>query len=461
VAHWLLSVTVEIYDNLENCLHSNATTSVTQVQVKIIQYPPGTQSISRAKILSRSYFIPPGKLCFRLLNKDTLDNYPPVHLYAQGRCEWDNIISNTFGAAADVFLCPENAGRLGGFLCSGFGPFRTRLDLLSPSGEPLIDEGHLRLQSLLKFSARRLPELAIVLQAAENNPSLSYDSDPKRSSLSNVLAEIYPCSSCFAGIGETETMFCLYRVGTTIFQALWTLSWLDIDPVVKPMPTGLLALYYTSCFGNKGPQYMRDRFLLRGLKTSFLTPFTGSVIAEETSTLVSAISDSGVCIYSACLKNPDVDPSQRLRYRVVIGQIERNWCIYQKISDQSQETAPTEHDQSLYTILLGHSQIMRSQLVVEETLDPRIIEASFHVKTQTTRLIIRKALYMHIMICIQEQWFQRTTCLEPVLEPPRFEEKSWNELASSNALIVLLKLWAARIAMERYLHGVANIHWQH
>jgi hypothetical protein len=116
---------------------------------------------------------------------------------------------------------------------------------------------------------------------------------------------------------------------------------------------------------------------------NLLTLFTGFDCGGRTFPKTSALSDSGICIYSASLEDPNVMPSQILRQRVITGHIEHDGRIYKKISDKirgPENFEQAKHD-TLYHFASRLGPKTELQLVVEETLDPGAITASFHIKT--------------------------------------------------------------------------------
>ncbi|KAE8444044.1 hypothetical protein EG329_000912 [Mollisiaceae sp. DMI_Dod_QoI] len=127
---------------------------------------------------------------------------------------------------------------------------------------------------------------------------------------------------------------------------------------------------------------LRERIWQHSINPELITLFTGSIYSEKTSAGDSAIADSGICIYYAALKNPAVEPSQLLRQRIVLGHIERDGFTYQKVSDETQSgvAAPGLADLGHFASRLGPNTEL--QLVVEETLNSKLVEAKFHVKTQ-------------------------------------------------------------------------------
>ena len=386
VAQWLLSLRIEIIDDSGTCIYSNSSKSELHAQVTIIQRQSTIPNSPGANVLRRSYFIPPGSLCFSLVGKNTINEMPAMHLYSHGRSEWDNILNRTFGGAADALLQSERTGLLAEFLCSGFQPnIKTTMELLNPWGDFYIDGCYQRRRAFLNFSAIRLPELATVLEAAEKNPQVTYgyhlnpNPTSRDKSFSNVLAKICPCSECSISTLPDKNMFCLHRIGVTIFRFLWILSWLDIDTSIKPSPSGLLMLYYKS-------RNTYEDMVIRMLEwcdwsTSLLPLFTGSICGEKNSRDFSAIADGGICIYMSPLKCPDVDPSQILRYRVVIGQIERDGFIYRKVSDKvRRDVEKRRQNTPLFASRIGPAT--QFLLVVEETTNSNILEASFQFNIQ-------------------------------------------------------------------------------
>lgn len=394
VAEWLLSLKIEIIDSAGNRLYSSSSNNGLYAQVTIIPCyvvaaEPG------AKLLSRSYFVPPGQLCFSMDHQTRMEG---VHLFS-GRSEWDNILRTTFGGAADELLRPENAVNLATLFCCELqdseNPYP--VPLLSPWEESYLDGRYEQRQKFLNFAAHKLPELNIVFKAAENNPEKTYgyfDSLHYLTSQHNKLRDICPCSSCSKGrnsIPENER-WCLCLVGLTIFQFVWTLSWLDIHPSIKPCPNGLLKLYGNPIFGALGRHKTITGLFDFGLK-DILSFFTG-VEGAGNRRGSSALAQGGICVYSACLKDPTVGPRTLLRYHLVPGHIERDRFIYDTVSDPPGLAISGPGTNTLKNIISKLGPSTQLQLVVEETLNSKLLMASFIIGTQPFGLKIPK-LFSH------------------------------------------------------------------
>jgi hypothetical protein len=386
VAQWLLCLRIEIFDDSGSCLYSNTTSDNSYAQVTIYQHSAVVKKSPGAKIIKRSYFVPPGSLWFNFLDKDRMKGLPLTHIFSCGRSEWDHILGDTFGGALDILVCPENARKLAEFFCSGFQPGhgsdQLEMASLNSLGDATIDEYPSRRRAFLKFAACRLPELGTVLQVAERDQGQIYTTSFTTGRFVKALAEICNCSRCSTGSETGKTMFCLPKVGAIIYEFLWILSWLDIDSSVKPSSTGLLTLYYSTSRQVEDPIMMRN-FHWLPMRATLMTLFTGSDYGEGIAADVSAISDSGICIYYTCLRDPNVGPSQLLRYRVVLGHIERNGCTYQKISDPKQRDRILPDEDALSYSISMFGPTTNFSLVVEETLDAGVMEASFQINTQS------------------------------------------------------------------------------
>ncbi|KAE8444043.1 hypothetical protein EG329_000911 [Mollisiaceae sp. DMI_Dod_QoI] len=72
VAQWLLCLRVEIVDASGNCVYTTSTASGFHPQVTLIQNLSSISNSPKITLLSRSYLVPPGSLCFGLVDKDVL-----------------------------------------------------------------------------------------------------------------------------------------------------------------------------------------------------------------------------------------------------------------------------------------------------------------------------------------------------------------------------------------------------
>jgi hypothetical protein len=221
VVQWLLALRVEIVDIFGECLYSNTNpNSDLYPQVTIIRNSPDIVKGLEAKVLSRSYSLPAGRLCFILQSETTLTDSSP-HFFSQGRTEWASILHSAFGSAVDELLRPEHADRLVAFLCSRFSTLCTEeQECLTPWGSLSLSSGHQIKRAFLSFAANRLPELKYLL------PSAPPDCNEARVSCScfpTLAANTCPWVKCHPGKG-IETI-CLRRVGLTIFGFLWILCW--------------------------------------------------------------------------------------------------------------------------------------------------------------------------------------------------------------------------------------------
>jgi hypothetical protein len=101
-----------LYSNADPHSHLHSQVIIIRNQEEILGEP-------EAKVLSRSCFVPEGRLYFGLLDEAALGDSSHPHLFSQGRAEWDSILRCTFGWTVDEFFHPKQADRLASFLSSG------------------------------------------------------------------------------------------------------------------------------------------------------------------------------------------------------------------------------------------------------------------------------------------------------------------------------------------------------
>lgn len=163
VAQWLLCLRIEIFNDSGSCVYSNVTSSELYTQVIIHQHSEAAKNSPDTKIISKSYFVPPGIPLFEFLEKHRRDeDIPLTNIFSCGRSDWNHILKDTFGGAVDILTSPEHVERLAEFFCSGIQPPTEPksmvMESLDPWGEHIFD-GPSRRKAFLKFAARRLPEL--------------------------------------------------------------------------------------------------------------------------------------------------------------------------------------------------------------------------------------------------------------------------------------------------------------
>lgn len=284
----------------------------------------------------------------------------------------------TFGGAADELLRPKHVENLAMFLCSGFNQTdrQSKMDMLNPWGESFLPDSNARCKAFMNFASIRLPELAVAATFAEKH---EYNSQQP---FDHHLRSICSCKGCSRGLTSGEKLFCLHRIGTTIFKYLWTLSWIDIEPSVKPSPSGLLMLYNTRAYGDEDPDLIKSHFWQYGLDTSLFSLFTGMACDERTTEGVSAIAHNGICIYYSSLQNPNVSPAHLLRLRVVLGQIEKGGVLYRKIRDRSFARNEAKSYSSLPLSVRKLGPKTQLLLVADETLDSKSLEVSFYIDSK-------------------------------------------------------------------------------
>jgi hypothetical protein len=113
--------------------------------------------------------------------------------------------------------------------------------------------------------------------------------------------------------------------------------------------------------------------------------FAGSIALEtQRTSRASAVSEQGLCVYQMNLIYPETDPRRLLRYHVVPGQIEYNGALYCEVKD-NQYSETSNRLTRMFSILDFSSLIgpkTNFQLVVQETLDSKSLEAAFYIQTE-------------------------------------------------------------------------------
>jgi hypothetical protein len=103
-----------------------------------------------------------------------------------------------------------------------------------------------RRRAWLEFTAWRLPELTQLSHVACFDMDV-IDSKITTDAVRREMLSLCPCTLCRGAVnldathwGEPTTM-CLFQVGITILEFIYTLSWLDIDDALQPSIDGLRA----------------------------------------------------------------------------------------------------------------------------------------------------------------------------------------------------------------------------
>jgi len=168
VAQWLLDLRVEIIDGSGAHLYSTMPVdNNAEAQVTVIQNLNKNQH--QANIVSRSFAVPPGALCFRLLH-ETLSDEVSQPLFSKGRSNWSSILHDTFGTSVKLLFSDDMAQIVAIFFSHALvtkGQY-TPLGTVSPWGN--CHGWEYEVARFFEFSARRLPETSNMLQAVNQHP---------------------------------------------------------------------------------------------------------------------------------------------------------------------------------------------------------------------------------------------------------------------------------------------------
>lgn len=414
LAEWLFLLRVEIVDHSGITLYQSKGSGhkdIGSYHLTIIRLEDGQPSVRQSILHSRTQLVTPGNLSFNLRTET------PYHRFYQGRSEWSNILTDTFGSFFHQLLKPRIIPLFAQVLYSAlcvldldFGEYR-----MNPWGDTLFAndsaQHQRRFMQMLDFAAVRLPELievkkygkdhALELDELDRNrvklpystrtpPSEFFQRHFGRSvetfkddlivaGYSTALVDACSCSECTgfhrthvspgARISPSDSHQCLCKIAIAIFGFIWFLSWLDIDDTVRPSSNGLLDL----CSSTVKParktraEYFRDGAFVQVIK--LLTGFTAQILQNPP-----AVAVHGLCIYRPALENPNKGVEGQLRMRVVPGQIERNDKIYYQLEERSNPWLPYRTNEIFNIELTTNVLEMLSahpllQVAVEESIE--------------------------------------------------------------------------------------------
>ncbi|KFY82595.1 hypothetical protein V498_08536 [Pseudogymnoascus sp. VKM F-4517 (FW-2822)] len=393
LAQWLLSLRVDILDADGSVLYSSKTSVGPSYYPQVIIVRQSGDSRSNTMVLKKAVTVSPGKPCFII---GTPDFDRQFHLFSAGRSEWSTILRNTFGACFDALLRPEVIQNFARLLCYGFVllsriPDPTRF---YPFGDGSTTIAEMQL-SLLSFAAKRLPELILVCQVGKQ--MISCQNIPYVGTSRTVEEFTHHCSCAQCGSAmdssppqnfETSNAICLKRTALTIFEYIWTLSWLDIDENIYPSVAGLALmsksqnpiLLLHSAQLTTTTMAIRRRIFENPLFPMIVALFTGQPkLSQQTDSTLSARSKGGVCVYLPSLKNPATSPQEQLRAIVVAGHIEWDTKLYTRVIDGVTRTSSVVPDGLASTVVQTYGANLELELVVEETFTSDALVANLWI----------------------------------------------------------------------------------
>lgn len=235
----------------------------------------------------RSFFIPPGKLCFSI--QTGVGDRPDQHIFLGGRSDWATILHDSFGDSIDVLLSRKNVADFAHFLYCGFYVINDGkgVDHPDPWGGMSATTRE-RQMSHMSFASKRLPELATVFTVGESNVFAPSFGVTESDTFPDNLKDLCPCERCIVNFGHPFRLRnpgntgCLEAIAVTVFEYIWMLSWLDIDESIYPSATGLRRLYFKTFqqFAEPRkkaytPYKIKSRFLDQPLVSPVIQLFTG------------------------------------------------------------------------------------------------------------------------------------------------------------------------------------------
>ncbi|MCJ1376014.1 hypothetical protein MMC20_007252 [Loxospora ochrophaea] len=380
VAQWLFCMSVEIIDASGNRLYaSSQNINLTYTQVRILYQGREASNPSNTTLVSRSCFVPPGKLD---LSSPAL---LPQHIFSSGRSKWSTILKDTFDTEVDRLLHP-GGGSFAEYLCWGLRSMlhHSAGSWLLPIAHPPLKSEEQRFRAFLKFAATRLPELKDSLQSDQR--TLFQVGVQKGEGFLRTYAQRCGCETCGRDLLKAgrqprvveSTPWCLEQIAFVIFNFLWMLLPLDLDIDFQPSSNGLLLLYHDRS-DHTTPAHIGSGSMVETIKV-----LTGRPTSEPSGVSHSvALSSNGVCIYRASLEDPTTPPTEQVRLRVVPGQIERDGVLFKAIGDieGTSDMSWSDRSEMLAMVLRKCGSSPRLQLVFEETMHPSALNAMFTVSS--------------------------------------------------------------------------------
>ena len=396
VAQWLFGLRLQILDRSGSLLYSNIDVRVgAESQVTIIQDINDGSSRTQTLVSSRSFLVPPGSLSFRLFH-ETLLGDSTQQLFSKGRSNWSGILYDTFGSSFHDLLQEDALPIFTSILCKAVIYWNDGWNTQRSPWAGYHYDIPSQLTAFLSAAAQQLPELQCVRHTAITDPNIFKDAEAYLVSSADLdsIRRLCICNNCvlFSNnhrqgkdshlhFDRSPEMVCLERIVYTIFEFLWTLSWLDLHESIKPSSTGLTMMYYTHTYGNASLYRIKTQIFERGIGVGLFSLFLGLTSPNQSyPRTLSAAYENGLCIYQS-LMLLDVMPLEGLKLRVLPGQIEFNERIYNQVSDQGSVITTTFQDPpSRYIDKIGVNP--RLELLVEETTTSNQLKAKFQLQSQ-------------------------------------------------------------------------------
>jgi ankyrin repeat protein len=352
ISEWLLALDVEIRLSSSNSdglvYRSSANDHRYLPAVTIIFVSANEQSIQ----LSKCHIVPEGS---RFLKAPEPDDSS----FRGGRSEWTDILTDTFGACLDVLLKGKiqqhfalllfHASRLAEE-CYRYGPADCstelgRIDNSFPFRRFNFSHPSSRGEGFLKYGAKRLPELAAIINTLGQPAHWTDENARWEDSIDKITLECM-CKRCHDGKTQNNVyppQYCLDLIAETIFTFIWMLSVSEVDSAVKPSAYGLQLLYEM----HRGNSSRRSKqihwnytqpayFPTNGVDilTATLAVFSGSNVGEATvGKEPSALSRDGICVYFKSFNDLNLPPEEATVVRVVAGSISFEGVKYERIRD--------------------------------------------------------------------------------------------------------------------------------
>lgn len=287
------------------------------------------------------------------------DDQSPAIGNMRWRCDWTNILHQTFGGAVEILLSGETGREFKSYLYHVSLMENENPGYLRNLVDPLIwAQDNSKGNQFLEFASRRLPELRECLQGnseaihqeyiARTGRLWSMDPDPYL-----AIQRVCTCSRCHHSSGN-DSQLCLATLAEVIIIFLWITITIMIDDEIRPSITGLSDLYkwhYESrgnMFDRLAPKFYPLRnidlifHVLSGISpaSSYATPLQenynrgGSYATPQKNYNQGAslaLAGAGMCVYYYALETPNLSAGLISKLRCVQGYIAHSGARFKDI----------------------------------------------------------------------------------------------------------------------------------
>lgn len=387
IAEWVLSLRAEIIDQDGGILYSTQGNSRDRhAQVTFVRL--SSQRQQSGSLLSRSFVVPPGELCDQLVTKLDARHEP---MFSRGRAAWSSVLRSAFGKEMiDRILDRKNISIFAQFLCVS-NDLALRDEHGRQGFHPLasLNIGQVEKQvAWLHLASNTLPELSVL----GHKGFFFYDSFDREIDLSCLKTRLRIaccCPKCNSLLESKNARWqlrritCLFETCLAIAKFIWILSWISVDNAISPSIDGLRALYtkFAETSHHLWPRASKEPEVWDSVELTIFLLFTGHIPPDIAPThKESARSVGGICLFLSALRDPTTCPQSQFLINVMPGHIQKDDVIYDRITDVKRSYSSDPFKRRCFCGYVDVTKPITLALVVEETLDARVMEAEFQIR---------------------------------------------------------------------------------